>query len=242
RVAHLRTFTLPGGERAIREPRRSALGLLHQIFGDSGAEHFGATTGAFSGRERAIVTRMLAAGINAPRTSSAGRLFDAVASLTGLRQVAAFEGQAAMDLEFALEGVSTDDEYCITLRGDSPIVVDWEPAIRAILGDLAAGIGPAVISARFHNTLAAAIAGVVGRLGGCDPALPIVLSGGCFQNQYLLRRTVAALERQGSRAYWQQRVPTNDGGIALGQIAAVWLTAPLAPATTEDSRRTTEEE
>jgi hydrogenase maturation protein HypF len=118
RVAHLRTFRLPGGDRAAREPRRAALGVLYELFGDMLADE--------------PLVRMLRGGVNSPRTSSAGRLFDAVASLIGLRDRCSFEGQAAMELEFAAEREPSDEMYPVELSGG---VLDWEPMIRLILED-----------------------------------------------------------------------------------------------------------
>jgi hydrogenase maturation protein HypF len=196
RVAHLRTFMLPGGDRAAREPRRAALGVLYEIFADT-----------LPGEP---LTRMLRRGFNSPRTSSAGRLFDAVASITGVRDRCSFEGQAAMELEFAAEAEPCGDAYPLELAGG---VLDWEPMIRLILKD------PSKAAARFHNTLAAAIVSVAREVG----EERVVLSGGCFQNRYLTERTVKALDAAGFRPYWHQRIPPNDGGIAVGQIvAASW--------------------
>jgi hydrogenase maturation protein HypF len=196
RVAHLRTFGLPGGDRAAREPRRPALGILYEIFGDALPDE--------------PLLRMLRRGVNSPRTSSAGRLFDAVASFLGLRDRCSFEGQAAMELEFAAEADPSDDTYPLQSDGG---VLDWEPMIRIILKD------PSKAAARFHNTLAAAIVTVARSVG----EERVVLSGGCFQNRYLTERTVTALRTAGFRPYWHHRIPPNDGGIAVGQIlAASW--------------------
>jgi hydrogenase maturation protein HypF len=143
-------------------------------------------------------------------------LFDAVASLLGIRHVTAFEGQAAMELEFAAHRSETQDRlpFAVDTSGAHPWVVDWRPAIRAILSALPAG-DTAPIAASFHNGLAEAIVAVVAASG----VEQVVLTGGCFQNVYLLERTVTQLRAEGLRPHWHQRVPPNDGGIALGQIA-----------------------
>jgi hydrogenase maturation protein HypF len=173
---------------------------------------------------------MLSKGLNAPITSSAGRLFDAVAALIGLRQRVAFEGQAAMELEFALDGVDTDAHYDFALtplssrpeeegsgaRAATPLVLDWEPAIRAVLDDVRRGVPVGEIAARFHNTLVEMIVAVARRVG--EPV--VALTGGCFQNRYLTERAVRRLEAEGFRPVWHRRVPPNDGGIALGQVVA----------------------
>ncbi len=243
RAAHLRTFRLPGGEKAVREPRRSALGLLYELYGDqtfsfSHLPPMADTTVA----ERSVVRQMLRQKLNAPVTSSAGRLFDAVASLVGLCQRMAFEGQAAMELEFAAEAVETSAAYAFEIRdlgirtGDSqshpadteggnetpqsaipsrqpPLIVDWAPVVKAIFEDCQRGVPAGEVAAMFHNTLAEMIVAVTGRMG----ERRVVLSGGCFQNTYLLERSVQRLREAGYTPYWHQRVPPNDGGIALGQ-------------------------
>jgi hydrogenase maturation protein HypF len=219
RVGHLRTFPLPGGEQAIREPRRAAAGLLYEVFGEAAfAMDNAAPILAFSPGERRLLLTMLRKGVNAPRTSSAGRLFDAVASITGIRHETNFEGQAAMELEFALSGVDTRESYPFdALRRNGVLVLDWAPLIRSVLADVAGAVAAAVIAARFHNTLAEMIAQAAARIG----EKRVLLTGGCFQNRYLTEAAVARLEEAGCRAYWHQRVPPNDGGIALGQIAAM---------------------
>ena len=217
RVAHLRPFRLPGGDRAVREPRRAALGLLYEIYGDAVFERKElAPVAAFSKTELGALKTMLRNHINAPLTSSAGRLFDAVASLTGRRQTQDYEGQAPMDLEFAIDGINTGNAYALPLlSGHAPLVLDWEPMIGLILADVSAGLAPGVISAKFHNALARAVVAVARSFG----LNRVVLSGGCFQNRYLTERTVQCLRTEHFQPYWHQRVPANDGGIALGQIA-----------------------
>jgi hydrogenase maturation protein HypF len=191
---------------------------------------------AFSPRELATLETMLAKKLNSPVTTSMGRLFDAVASLVNLRQQIRFEGQAAMELEFALDGVETDETYPVRIAEcglrnkkanegetnselrtpNSKLVMDWSPMVEAILADVKSGIPIGVISAKFHNALAEGIVAVAKRAGQNR----VVLSGGCFQNRYLTERAVRRLQAEGFRPYWHQRVPPNDGGIALGQVVA----------------------
>ncbi|MGA2180732.1 MAG: carbamoyltransferase HypF [Verrucomicrobiota bacterium] len=256
RIAHLRPFRLPGGDQAVKEPRRTALGLLHEISGDAIFEQKQlATIAAFSAPELATLKTMLAKKLNSPVTTSMGRLFDAVASLINLRQQIRFEGQAAMELEFALEGIKTDEHYelllvkgteqsradvpparraqqreqtkettsislCSTRAGETPallsLVLDWSLMVGEIISDVCKGIAPGIISAKFHNALVEAIVAVAKRAGQNR----VVLSGGCFQNRYLTERAVRRLQAEGFRPYWHQRVPPNDGGIALGQVVA----------------------
>lgn len=220
RVAHLRPFRLPGGDAAVKEPRRAALGLVHETIpydDDVLSQMRQKVALAFSPAERATLETMLERKVNCPLTSSVGRLFDAVASLTGLRQKMRFEGQAAMELEFALEGVVTDEAYELAIGNrQSVIQLDWLPLIRAIFADVERKVSVAIISAKFHNALAEAILAVALRVG-----VPrVALSGGCFQNRCLTERTVSRLRAGGFQPYWHQRVPTNDGGIALGQAVA----------------------
>jgi hydrogenase maturation protein HypF len=221
RVAHLRQFRLPGGEAAIKQPRRSALGVLHEI-GDSknAALRTMAPARDFAEHEIVLIQQMLTKGVNAPWTSSAGRLFDAVASLVGLRQCVTYEGQAAMELEFAIDH-AIGDAYPFLVQGSEPFVVDWRPMIEAIVEELNARCPAGVIAAKFHNTLAEMIVAVARRI----EQERVVLTGGCFQNCRLTERCVQRLTNAGFRTYWHQRVPPNDGGIALGQIVAAALAA-----------------
>ncbi|MEQ1887451.1 MAG: hypothetical protein ABL967_20500, partial [Bryobacteraceae bacterium] len=220
RVAHLRPFRLPGGDAAIKEPRRAALGLLHELENvlDNLLLHMQQKIARrFSPVELSALETALARGLNVPWCSSVGRLFDAVASLTGLRQAMRFEGQAAMELEFALQGVATHEAYHFPLvsRG-ATLILDWAPMIEAIIFDGKRGLPIGEISAKFHNALADAVVHVAKHVD--HPR--VALSGGCFQNRYLTERTVSRLREEGFQPYWHQRVPTNDGGIALGQVVA----------------------
>lgn len=226
RTAYFRTFPLPGGDAAIKEPKRTALGLLYELYDDALFEENATDVPstieplrAFSPQELQIIQTMLKRGINAPLTSSVGRLFDAVAAIVGLRQERSFEGQAAMELEYALEGIRTDEayEFHLTSPGDgATFVVDWGALVEGILNDLASGTAVGEIAAKFHNTLVETIIVVARRMGEEG----VVLSGGCFQNKYLTERAVHRLMDEGFRPYWHQRIPPNDGGIALGQVVA----------------------
>jgi len=219
RVGHLRRFRLPGGEAAVREPRRAALGLLVETFGrDAPGMTDLAPLAGFGDAERAVMARMVERGVNAPETSSAGRLLDAFASLCGLCQVNAYEGQAASMLEWAAGDQPPEAAYPFTVAEapDGMLVVDWQPALEEALADLRAGAPTASIAAAVHDGLVAAIGGVAERVG--EPR--VVLSGGCFQNVRLTEGAVALLGRHGFEPVWHRRIPPNDGGIALGQ--AVW--------------------
>ncbi len=219
RVAHLRTFRLPGGERAVRQPRRAALGLLYELLGEELFDRDNlAPLRDFSANERGLLRSMLRGGVNAPWTSSAGRLFDAVAALLNIRQTVAFEGQAPMELEFALEGAASAEPYPVALTTAG--VLDWAAMIQAILEDIRLGSPIATIARRFHDTLVEMIVTTARWVGERS----VVLSGGCFQNAYLLEQAVIRLRAAGYLVSWPQRIPPNDGGISLGQILAA---APL---------------
>jgi hydrogenase maturation protein HypF len=225
RVAHLRTFRLPGGEHAVKEPRRTAIGLLYEMEGDRfAAREELAPVRSFEPRERTLLAQALANRINAPLTSSAGRLFDAVAALLGLRLTTRFEGQAAMELEWTIRDVETDASYPFQIEPKQGIlIVDWEPLVRALLADLKGGAALGTMAARFHNALANMIVAIATQVD----IKTIALSGGCFQNRYLTERTVRGLAAAGFSPHWHQRVPPNDGGIALGQVLAAARAKPL---------------
>jgi len=201
RVAHLRPFRLPGGEAAVRQGWRSAASLLWEVGGCEAVSQF---------RERSVLLQMLERGVNAPWTTSVGRLFDAVASMTDVAHESRFEGQAAMMLERAIGSLSTEECYTLVKNGD---IGDWAPLIEAVRRDVERKEAPALIAARFHNALANFIVAVAEQVG----VKPVVLSGGVFQNGYLVERTSALLEARGFRVYTHRHVPPNDGGIALGQ-------------------------
>jgi hydrogenase maturation protein HypF len=226
RVASLRPFRLPGGDLAVREPRRSAIGLLYAMAGPEGAIQFASMHG-FGSSEARLIARALERRLNTPLTTSAGRLFDAVAALVGLGDHASFEGQAAMALEWAADPALRGRYPFRLVEPPSwpdtggwvapPLAVDWGPTIRAVLHGVRVGVPVAEIAACFHETLVEAIVTVAERVG----LSRVVLSGGCFQNRRLTERAIVRLAESGFRPYWHQRVPPNDGGIALGQVA-VW--------------------
>ncbi|MGC2473578.1 MAG: carbamoyltransferase HypF [Candidatus Sulfotelmatobacter sp.] len=204
RVAHLRPFGLPGGDAAVREGWRSAASVLFEVFGPNGD-----IPELSTGKARlddSKVRFMLHHGINVVPTTSVGRLFDAVASITGLAQQNRFEGQAAMLLENEIGALRTEEAYPLSSG-------DWGPLIAEVLNDQRKGVSVPTISARFHNALVNWILEVATTVG----LKQIVLSGGVFQNRYLTERAVVVLESRGYVVYTHQRVPPNDGGIALGQ-------------------------
>ena len=216
RAAHLASFRLPGGDAAAREPRRAALGVLHALHGPAALEMTGlAPLAAFAPTERLVLGRMLARGVAAPLTSSAGRLFDAVAALLGLCQRASFEGEAAMALEQAAGGAEGLALPVPLLAGEPRLVLDWRPTLLALLSQRAAGAGVEALAAGFHHALAAGIVAVARRLG----AVQVLLTGGCFQNGRLAAAAMAGLREAGITVFGHRQVPPNDGGLAVGQIA-----------------------
>ncbi|MGB7414158.1 MAG: carbamoyltransferase HypF, partial [Thermosynechococcaceae cyanobacterium] len=217
RVGYLRPFQLPGGKKAIQEPRRAALGLLYSCFGEAIEQRQLAPMQAFSPQSLTLLYTILNRQINTPMTSSVGRLFDAIASLTNKMQISSYEGQAATALESALIGFETEEHYPFQISSIFPLIVDWRPMLTAILEDIAIGEEVSLISSKFHNTLVEFIVNVSHQVGESN----VVLTGGCFQNRYLCKRTIERLRKENFQPYWHQQIPSNDGGIALGQVMAV---------------------
>jgi len=222
RVAHLRPFRLPGGDAAIREPRRSALALLWEIHGAAALDLVDlAPIASMDDAMRQPLARMMETGLNAPLTTSAGRLFDGVASLIGLRQTTTFEGQAAMMLEHVVDRAVREDypldlvETAGASEGGERLVLDWRPLVEGVIDDLARSIAPERIAARFHNALARAIVRVAEAIG----TSVVALSGGCFQNPVLLASASLPLRDRGFTVLTHHVIPPNDGGISFGQIA-----------------------
>jgi len=210
RLAHLVPVPMPGGTAAIRQPWRMAAAYLGTEapveLVERNAEHWDS------------VLAMASRRVNAPLTSSAGRLFDAVAAILGVRDSINYEGQAAVELEQRAD---------LTERGSYPAAVTEGPAlqlhgadlVRAVVADLHAGVASEVIATRFHHGVADAIVRVCLMLRETTGVSAAALSGGVFQNVLLLERTVAGLEQSGFRVLTHSRVPPNDGGISLGQVA-----------------------
>jgi hydrogenase maturation protein HypF len=207
RVGQLRPVPLPGGEAAVREPWRMALSYLRAAYGDDvpdlpvvGHPHWRAVAG-------------LAGSGLAPLTSSAGRLFDAVAAIVGVRDAVTYEAQAAIELE-QLADRDEPGSYLLPLDGTE---VDGAALVRSVVEDLGNGVPVAAVSARFHTTLALTVAELCDQVR--DGLSTVALSGGVWQNSLLLARTLDALEAKGFRVLTHQHVPCNDGGISLGQLA-----------------------
>jgi hydrogenase maturation protein HypF len=206
RIAHLRPFGLPGGDAAVREGWRSAAGLLFELE-KTGFPPFVSPGLASPGLAAPQVRSMLERAINVVPTTSVGRLFDGVASIAGLAHQNRFEGEAAMLLENEIGTQRTEEAYPLSSG-------DWAPLVSGVIQDSRAGVPVSHIAARFHNALANWIVEVALQVKETQ----IVLSGGVFQNRYLTERAAASLESRGFLVHTHERVPPNDGGLALGQV------------------------
>ncbi|MGE5620635.1 MAG: carbamoyltransferase HypF [Sphingomonadaceae bacterium] len=218
RAAHLKYLPLPGGEAAIKRPYRMAASYLVDRFGTEALAEDLPPLRHTAASELVILRKQIERGINSPLTSSVGRLFDAVSSLIGLRQVVNYEGQAAIELEMAARE-DVDGHYGWSLLEGMPLTIDAGPTIEQIVDDLRRGVATGVIAARFHNTVADLIAGTCDEIRKETGLDLVVLSGGVFQNLFLLERACRRLEARGFRALIHHQIPPNDGGIALGQAA-----------------------
>jgi hydrogenase maturation protein HypF len=214
-IARMRRFHLPGGEAATREPRRSALGVLYELYGEEAVMQDLPPVKACSPNELEMFIGMMRGNAHAPLTSSVGRLFDAVASLLNLRQITGFEGEAAMALEYAIVGQDDSSGYPVELHDadGEPIMLDWKPMMIRLIEDIHRNVDRGCIARRFHDALAFGVVSVAGRVGMKN----VALSGGCFQNLYLIERAIRVLRERGFEPYWPRRIPPNDGGLSLGQ-------------------------
>ncbi len=217
RLATFRPLPLAGGDRAIREPWRLALAALEDALGPQAPLDRFPVFRAVDGREIAVVRRMLAAGLNSPPAHGVGRAFDAAGSLALGLGVSRFEGQVAMALEAAAGGGGGPDAYPFDIDTSGAVEqLDLRPTWRALTADVVAGHAAGAISARFHATLVRAGAELVRRAARRLGALPVVLTGGCFQNARLAEGLLGELSGA-FPVYLHGQVPPGDGGIALGQ-------------------------
>jgi hydrogenase maturation protein HypF len=222
RRAHLRYVPLPGGDAAVRQPWRMAMSYLRDAFGREADLEL---LSKIPQTKREIVDSMLARRFNCIDTSSCGRLFDAVASIVGLRNEVTFEGQAAIELEMTAD-TTVDRTYPFFLSEAAPVEIDMRPMIEAIVRDVLRHAPVREIAAAFHNTMATVIVEVCCQIRGAENLNRVCLSGGTFQNIFLLERAVRGLRQSGFEVFLHAHVPANDGGIALGQ--AVIANALLA--------------
>jgi hydrogenase maturation protein HypF len=223
RLYHLVYFLLPGGDQAILEPWRTALSLLHRagIPWDSYLHPviFAEKNLKTAGDPFLILKQQIDARVNAPRTSSMGRLFDAAAALIGVRQQVNYEAQAAIELEALVDPAETGS-YPFEINDQ---VIEPAPLFGALLDDLRAGVKPPVLAARFHNSIAALVHQVCLQIRVQEAINEVALSGGVWQNMTLLKKTIENLQEDSFEVYIHHQVPANDGGVALGQ-AAIALT------------------
>ncbi len=211
RVSHLTYFPLPGGDAATRRPSRTALGLLYALGLDW--DEALPTHEDLCYEDRTAIRAQLEHGLNAPLTSSMGRLFDAAAALTGVCEQVNYEAQAAIEFE-ALVDPDENGRYEFSFQGGK---ITPEPAIEALVADVLQGVAVPKISARFHNGLAHLVTGLCLHLSDDFDISEVALSGGVWQNVTLLEKTLKLLDKQGFTVYIHRQVPTNDGGLALGQ-------------------------
>lgn len=218
RVAHLRTVPLPGGDACIRKPYRTALSYLWSA--DLAWASDLACVQASPASERTLLKQQLERGFNCPQTSSMGRLIDAVASLIGLRQLTSYEGEAAMVLESAAQRIADEDNgspYEFELKESSHLEINPGPVLAAIIGDLKDQVAANRISYRFHCSVVEMIVGVCEYLRNKWAVETVGLTGGVFQNAFLLEQCCKRLNDSGFRVLTHSVVPANDGGLALGQ-------------------------
>ncbi len=218
RLCHFSYMKLPGGEMAIREPWRIALGWLQEVTGRDALQYI-ERIGFLDhyGEERIKnVLRLVDLSEFSPYSSGAGRLFDAVAAITGIADTNTYEAEAATALEScAAEGIAED--YPVDIKFADPMVVDFSFTLLRILEDMTSGTGREIISARFHNTIITAIIRVANKLHSLTGVRDVVISGGVFQNLYIAERVLERLKGDGFRVYCNRRMPPNDANISLGQ-------------------------
>jgi hydrogenase maturation protein HypF len=221
RAAHLRPVVMPGGEQAVRDPWRMAAAYLL----DAGHD-LSPLASSFDSMVMGAVERIIARRFNSPLTSSAGRLFDAIAALAGVRVQVNYEGQAAIELESLATGVEPDGIYPFGIEyvdedrtTERRLLLDMRAMIVAVVEDLRRGANVASIARRFHSTMVEAIVAICDRLRTQTGLDAVVLSGGVFLNALLTAEAVARLKSEDFRVYRHRQVPPNDGGLCLGQLA-----------------------
>ena len=229
RLGRLKPLLLPGGDKAARQPWRSACGALHLAYGDDWAAHLPAGLSDYLAASSTgpnlvnLLKQILGRRVNTPAASSIGRLFDAVAALAGLRYESSTEGLAAVELEAGADHRETGAYELPVAEEGGLIEIDPGPMIRAVVEDVARRTPPGVIGARFHRGLCRALAQAA-QLGARKTGINrIALSGGCFMNRWLLTDLAHRLGQAGLTVHTQRDVPVNDGGISLGQALAARL-------------------
>jgi hydrogenase maturation protein HypF len=218
RAAHLEYVPLPGGDQAIRQPWRMGAVYLQRAFGTDFFDLDLQFVRRVDPAKWRLMSQMIDSGLNCPRTSSMGRLFDAVAAIVLHRDAVSFEGQAAMELE-AIADAGVTSGYGFDLLPGEPAMIDPLPVIRGVVEDVQAGVAASTIAGRFHFAVAAMIVARCEGLREARGLCQVALSGGVFQNGLLTKMTLTRLREAGFLARTGNRVPVNDGGIAFGQAA-----------------------
>jgi hydrogenase maturation protein HypF len=216
RAAHFSYIPMPGGTAAIKGPWRMAVSYLYDAFGEDLWNLNLPLLQTIDAKKLKVIIEMIVKRVNSPNTSSLGRLFDGVAAIVGLRNYVAFEGQAAMELEMTADE-AVDAVYDYEWRAGDIIKISPRPIIREVVKDMHQGVDPSVISARFHRTLIRLFTELCQVIRKDTALNRVVLSGGVFQNSLLLTGLIPALEKQRFEVFTHALVPTNDGGICLGQ-------------------------
>lgn len=215
RVGHFEYLPMPGGEAAIRRPYRLAIGYLYALLGEIPSLPFLAE---IDDMEVEVIRKQIDKGLNAPLTSSCGRLFDAVSALLGVRGEISYEAQAAIELEMLSSEAEAQGSYPFSIvEHEGMNLVQLKELIKAVVADLQEGIPRPTIGLKFHESLVAIIVEMCRKISQATGLKGVALSGGIFQNRLLLRKTKEALKRAGLTPYTHHQVPTNDGGISLGQ-------------------------
>jgi hydrogenase maturation protein HypF len=217
RLAHLKKVPMPGGSMAIKEPWRMAMVYLSGAFGDEATKLRINLMKRIDFQKWDILKKATEKKINTPWTSSMGRLFDATSSLLSIRDEVHYEGQAAIELEMIADH-GVEEEYPLHIHKDEePMVIDPTEMIRGIVRNLIDGISSSKISGKFHRTIGHLIVETCETIRSKQNLNRVVLSGGVFQNIFLLTLVTEGLKRSGFNVYTHHLVPANDGGISLGQ-------------------------
>jgi hydrogenase maturation protein HypF len=218
RAGHLEYVPLPGGVSAIKEPWRTAVSYLKNAAGDEIWDYLGPAgfVKRYGKENIGAVLKVAEQRAFSPLSSGAGRLFDAVSALMGVCDKNTFEGEAAMALEsLLLEDL--DEDYPVDIRFNDPMGIDFSMTLLSIVNDILKREDKRIIASRFHNTVASSITGVVSKLSVVNNITQVVMSGGVFQNSYLLERVKNSLMSAGLDVYVNELVPCNDAGVSLGQ-------------------------
>lgn len=233
RVGHLEAVPMPGGTAAIKQPWRMAASYLRKAYSESENVPAHLEVAERNAHQWPQISALMKSRLNSPLTSSAGRLFDAVAAILSVRDAINYEGQAAIELE-QLAAVGEDDAYEVAVPAAIPFELHGAALVRAVVDDLRAGSSVDVVAARFHNSIALMIVNACDTIRTARGLAQVALSGGVFQNQLLLDRTVRLLEQAGFRVLTHRQVPTNDAGISFGQVAVAAALDRAAAAREED--------